>query len=54
MLETHQPLKYEEVYDALLSMTNEFTNQHNQWVPGSGQLLRKFPTFIPSFQVTGS
>jgi hypothetical protein len=25
MLETHQPLKYEEVYDALLSMTNELT-----------------------------
>ena len=23
MLETHQSLKYEEVYDALLSMTNE-------------------------------
>lgn len=25
MLETHQPLKYEEVYDALFSMTNELT-----------------------------
>jgi predicted nucleotidyltransferase len=25
MLETHQPLKYEEVYDTLLSMTNELT-----------------------------